>query len=81
MYDPTGHMCVSLSNPNNPNWANPKKPTDAEKLHSYDAFFAYCRTYEVRDKEHRVIHRPEMGPGRITSVLIRTAISSWRAIA
>ena len=61
MYDPTGHMCVSLSNPDHPRWANPEKPTDAEKLRSYDAFFAYCGTYEVREKENRVIHRPEMG--------------------
>jgi hypothetical protein len=45
MYDPTGHMCVSLSNPNHPNWANPEKPTDAEKLRSYDAFFAYLRLW------------------------------------
>jgi hypothetical protein len=61
MYDPTGHMCVSLSNPDHPRWANPEKPTDAEKLRSYDAFFAYCGTYEVRERENRVIHRPEMG--------------------
>jgi hypothetical protein len=61
MYDPTGHMCVSLANPNHPRWANPEKPTDAEKLRSFEAFFAYCGTYEVRDKENRVIHRPEMG--------------------
>jgi hypothetical protein len=39
----------------------PGKPTDAEKLRSYDAFFAHCGTYEVREKERRVIHRPEMG--------------------
>jgi len=61
MYDTTGHMCVSLANPHHPNWANPEKPTDAEKLRSYDAFFAYCGSYEVREKESRVIHRPEMG--------------------
>ena len=61
MYDPTGHMCVSLANPNHPHWANPEKPTDAEKRRSYDAFFAYCGTYEVRENENRVIHRPEMG--------------------
>jgi hypothetical protein len=61
MYDPTGHMCVSLSNPDHPRWTNSEKPTDAEKLRSYDAFFAYCGTYEVREKENRVVHRPEMG--------------------
>jgi Lipocalin-like domain len=61
MYDKTGHMCVSLANPNHPHWADPEKPTDAEKLRSYDAFFAYCGTYEVRQQEGRVIHRPEVG--------------------
>jgi hypothetical protein len=61
MYDQTGHMCVSFSNPNHPRWANPEKPTDAEKLRSYDAFYAYCGTYEVRESEKRIIHRPEMG--------------------
>jgi hypothetical protein len=59
IYDTTGHMCVSLSNPNHPHWANPEKPTEAERLRSFDAFFAYCGTYEVREKEGRVIHRPE----------------------
>lgn len=61
MYDSTGHMCVSLANPNHPRWTNAEKPTDVEKVRSYDVFFAYCGTYEVREKEGRVIHRPEMG--------------------
>jgi hypothetical protein len=60
MYDPTGHMCVSLANPNHPRWADSAKPTDAEKLRSADAMFAYCGTYEVQEKKLRVIHRPEM---------------------
>jgi len=60
MYDTTGHMCVSLANPNHPKWANPEKPTDAEKLESFRVMFAYCGTYEVQEGEHRVIHRPEM---------------------
>lgn len=61
MYDSTGHMCVSLANPNHPHWVNPEKPTDTEKIRSYDVFFAYCGTYEIREKEGRIIHRPEMG--------------------
>jgi ketosteroid isomerase-like protein len=61
MYDSTGHMCVSLANPNHPHWLNAEKPTDAEKVRSYDVFFAYCGTYEIREKEWRIIHRPEMG--------------------
>ena len=60
MYDTTGHMCVSLANPNHPRWANPEKPTEAERLHSFDVMFAYCGSYEVQEKERRVIHRPEM---------------------
>jgi len=60
IYDTTGHMCVSLSNPDHPHWANAEKPTDAEKLRSYDVMFAYCGTYEVQEKERRVVHRPEM---------------------
>ena len=60
MYDTTGHMCVSLANPNHPKWANTEKPTDAEKLESYRVMFAYCGTYEVQEKQHRVVHRPEM---------------------
>jgi hypothetical protein len=60
MYDTTGHMCVSLANPNHPRWTNSEKPTDAERLRSYAAMFAYCGTYEVQEREQRVIHRPEM---------------------
>jgi ketosteroid isomerase-like protein len=45
IYDPTGHKCVSLSNPNHPHWVDSEKPTDGEKLHSYNAFFAYCGSY------------------------------------
>jgi hypothetical protein len=60
MYDSTGHMCVSLANPDHPHWANAAKPTDAEKIESFRAMFAYCGTYEVQEKEKRVIHRPEM---------------------
>jgi hypothetical protein len=60
MYDTTGHMCVSLANPDHPRWADAEKPTDAERLHSYDAYFGYCGTYEVHEKEGYLIHRPEM---------------------
>jgi hypothetical protein len=60
MYDATEHMCVSLANPNHPRWVNPEKPTEAERLRSFDVMFAYCGTYEVQEKEQRAIHRPEM---------------------
>ena len=60
MYDVTGHMCVSLANPNHPRWANPDNPTDAEKIETFRVMFAYCGTYEIQENKHRVIHRPEM---------------------
>jgi lipocalin-like protein len=60
MYDPTGHMCVSLANPVHRRWANREKPTAEEKARSYDSTFVYCGTYEVREKESQVIHRPEL---------------------
>ena len=60
MYDATGHMCVTLANPNPPHWADPAKPTDAERALTHKAMEAYCGTYEVREKESQVIHRPEL---------------------
>jgi len=60
MYDPTGHMCVTLANPNPPGWADPAKPTDAERALTHKGMGAYCGTYEVREKEGQVIHRPEL---------------------
>lgn len=60
MYDGTGHMCVSLANPNHPHWGNEEKPTDAEKIESFRVMFAYCGTFEVQEEAHRIIHRPEM---------------------
>jgi Lipocalin-like domain len=60
MYDSTGHMCVALANPILPHWADPAKPTDAERALTHKAMIAYCGTYEVREKEGQVIHRPEL---------------------
>ena len=73
MYDKTGHMCVTLANPNPPHWADPAKPSDTERAMSHRAMEAYCGTYEVREKEGRVIHRPELAewPYYIGSVQVR----------
>ena len=60
MYDPTDHMCASLANPVHARWVNPEKPANEEKVRSYDSTFVYCGTYEVREKESQVIHRPEL---------------------
>jgi hypothetical protein len=60
MYDITVHMCVTLAKPNPAHWADPAKPTDAERALTHKAMEAYCGTYEVREKESQVIHRPEL---------------------
>ena len=60
MYDSTRHMCVAVANPNHQQWADSRKPTNAEALRSYDAFFGYCGKYEVHEKEGYLIHLPEM---------------------
>ena len=60
MYDKTRHMCVTLANPNPPRWANPAKPTDSERVLTHKSMEAYCGTYELREQQHQVIHRPEL---------------------
>ncbi len=32
MYEPDGHMCAEIMNPDRAAWKNPTKPTDEEKL-------------------------------------------------
>ena len=61
MYDKTGHMCVTLANPNPQHWEDPAKPSDSERALTHKSMEAYCGIYEVREKEGRVIHRPELG--------------------
>jgi hypothetical protein len=60
MYDRTGHMCVSLATSKPAHWANPDKPTKDEIAQTANDFFAYCGTYEVKEKQGDIIHRPEM---------------------
>jgi Lipocalin-like domain/Domain of unknown function (DUF4440) len=60
MYDKTGHMCVTLATPNPTRWADPAKPTDAERVVTHKSMEAYCGTYEVREATGQVIHRPEL---------------------
>jgi hypothetical protein len=60
MYEGTGHMCVSLANPKPARWAKSDKPTSAEIVQTANDFFAYCGTYEVKEQQGDIIHRPEM---------------------
>ena len=60
VYDPTGHMCVGLMNPDRPKWTEAKKPTDAEKIQLFDSFYAYCGKFEVNEAQHVMMHLPEL---------------------
>src|ERR1700682_4387666 len=60
IYDPSGHMCVGLMNPERPKWTEAKKPTDQEKILLFDSFYAYCGKYEVNEREHGMMHLPEL---------------------
>ncbi len=60
MYEPDGHMCAALMNPDRPAWKDPYKATDAEKIASFDTFIAYCGSYKLDSEHSTVTHYPEV---------------------
>lgn len=60
IYSADGHMCAELMNPDRPVWKDTSKPTDQEKLSSFDGFFAYCGRYEIDAEKHILVHLPEI---------------------
>jgi hypothetical protein len=60
MYEPDGHMCASIMNPDRPAWKDPVKATDAEKITSFDTFIAYCGTFKLDSEHSTVTHYPEV---------------------
>ena len=78
MYDSTGHMCVSLANPNHPHWVNPEKPTDAEKIRSYDVFLRTAEPMRYARKKVESFTAPKWVLGRTMLERIRTATSGWK---
>jgi len=59
MYTPSGHMCAQLMKPGRPRWSEANTPTAPEAASALDGFASYCGAFEIREKEHIVIHRPE----------------------
>jgi hypothetical protein len=59
MYTASGHMCAQLMRPGRPRWANDPEPTAAEASSAVDGFVSYCGTFEIRESERTMIHRPE----------------------
>jgi hypothetical protein len=60
MYEPDGHMCAEIMNPDRPAWKNPDKPTDEEKISAFNGFLAYCGTYKLDAEHFTVTHYPEV---------------------
>jgi Lipocalin-like domain len=60
MYEPDGHMCAEVMNPDRPAWKNPDKPTKEEKITAFDGFIAYCGTYKLDAEHSTVMHYPEV---------------------
>ena len=67
LYTPSGHMCAQLMKPGRPKWADAELPTAAEAASALDGFTSYCGTFEIRETEHTMIHRPETAgsPGMV----------------
>src|SRR3954467_3572249 len=45
LYSADGYMCAELMNSDRPSWKNKEKPSDEEKLSSFNGFFSYCGRY------------------------------------
>jgi Lipocalin-like domain len=60
MYEPDGHMCAEIMNPDRPTWKNPDKPSDEEKITAFDGFIAYCGAYKLDAEHSTVTHYPEV---------------------
>jgi len=45
MYEPDGHMCAVMTNPDRPRWDAP--PTAAQKVAAMDGLAAYCGRFEI----------------------------------
>lgn len=60
MYEPDGHMCAELMNPDRPAWKNPQKPTSDDKISSFDGFVGYCGTYALDAQRSILTHFPSV---------------------
>ena len=60
LYSADGYMCAELMNSDRPSWKDKAKPTDDEKLSSYNGFFAYCGRYEIHADKNYLVHLPEV---------------------
>jgi hypothetical protein len=60
MYQPDGYMCATIVSGDRAAWADPAKPTEAEKAAYYDTFINYCGTYKLDSATSTLTHYPEV---------------------
>jgi Lipocalin-like domain len=60
LYSADGYMCAELMNSDRPGWKDKNKPSDDEKLSSFNGFFAYCGRYEIHADKNYLVHLPEV---------------------
>jgi hypothetical protein len=61
MYTDDGHMCATLMRPGRPQWhSNEENATNSEKISAGSGFSSYCGTYEIDEKNHVIVHYPEI---------------------
>ena len=58
MYEPDGHMCAQIMNPDRPSWKDADNPTNEDKLAAFDGFIAYCGTYKLDADHSTLTHYP-----------------------
>lgn len=73
MYEPDGHMCASIMNPDRPPLKSIDKASAAEKAAFYDTFIAYCGTYKLDAEKSMVTHYPVVAwtPAYVGSTQLR----------
>ena len=73
MYQPDGHMCAELSEGNLPEWKDPAKATDAQKITYYKSFIAYCGTFKLDAANSTLYHYPSIAvsPAYVGSTQVR----------
>jgi hypothetical protein len=73
MYEPDGHMCASIMNPDRRAWKDSGKPTNEEKIAYFDTLVAYCGSYKLDYEKSVVTHYPEVAwtPSYVGSKQVR----------
>jgi len=59
MYTPDGHMCAQLMKAGRQRWADDVQPSASESVTALDGFASYCGTFQVRESDRTMIHRPQ----------------------